>query len=444
MRSGARTRTRSSLSGVELRDLPSVDELARGVDDPLAVDAARAVLDRAREEIRAGAEPGDLSERVREELRAAREASLRRVLNATGVIVHTNLGRAPLAAEALDQVVEAARGYSNLELDLREGTRGSRQDHVAAILRRLTGAEAALVVNNNAAAMLLALAALAEGCEVIVSRGELIEIGDGFRIPDVLARSGARLVEVGTTNRTRARDYDKAVGPETALLLRVHQSNFRVVGFTELPRLEELAAIARRHELPLVDDLGSGVLFPSDNLLLGDSEPSARESLAAGADLVCFSGDKLLGGPQAGIVAGRADLVERLRRHPLQRALRIDKLSLAALEGTLRLYLDAPGRIPVLRMLGEDAAVVRARAERLASLVGGTVEETVARVGGGALPLAELPSHACAIEESLATPLRNGEPPVVGIVRDGKLLLDCRTLADDEVEEVAAAVTRCR
>jgi len=429
---------------VELRDLPSVDELARGVDDPLAVDAARAVLDRAREEIRAGAEPGDLSERVREELRAAREASLRRVLNATGVIVHTNLGRAPLAAEALDQVVEAARGYSNLELDLREGTRGSRQDHVAAILRRLTGAEAALVVNNNAAAMLLALAALAEGCEVIVSRGELIEIGDGFRIPDVLARSGARLVEVGTTNRTRARDYDKAVGPETALLLRVHQSNFRVVGFTELPRLEELAAIARRHELPLVDDLGSGVLFPSDNLLLGDSEPTARESLAAGADLVCFSGDKLLGGPQAGIVAGRADLVERLRRHPLQRALRIDKLSLAALEGTLRLYLDAPGRIPVLRMLGEDAALVRARAERLASLVGGTVEETVARVGGGALPLAELPSHACAIEESLATPLRNGEPPVVGIVRDGKLLLDCRTLADDEVEEVAAAVTRCR
>ncbi len=429
---------------MELRDLPSVDELARGVDDPLAVDAARAVLDRAREEIRAGAEPGDLSERVREELRAARKASLRRVLNATGVIVHTNLGRAPLAAEALDQVVEAARGYSNLELDLREGTRGSRQDHVAAILRRLTGAEAALVVNNNAAAILLALAALAEGREVIVSRGELIEIGDGFRIPDVLAHSGARLVEVGTTNRTRARDYEKALGPETALLLRVHQSNFRVVGFTELPRLEELAAIARRHELPLVDDLGSGVLFPSDNLLLGDSEPTARESLAAGADLVCFSGDKLLGGPQAGIVAGRADLVERLRRHPLQRALRIDKLSLAALEGTLRLYLDAPGRIPVLRMLGEEAAVVRARAERLASLVGGTVEETVARVGGGALPLAELPSHACAIEESLAAPLRNGEPPVVGIVRDAKLLLDCRTLADDEVEEVAAAVTRCR
>ncbi len=429
---------------MELRDLPSVDELARDTDDPLAVDAARTVLERAREEIRNGADPGDLAARVRDELTAARAPSLRRVLNATGVIVHTNLGRAPLAAEALAQVVEAARGYSNLELDLRSGARGSRQDHVAAILRRLTGAEAALVVNNNAAAMLLALAALAEGREVIVSRGELIEIGDGFRIPDVLARSGARLVEVGSTNRTRARDYEKAVHAETALLLRVHQSNFRVVGFTELPRLEELAAIAKRAGVPLLDDLGSGVLA-SNSLLLGDSsEPSARESLAAGADLVCFSGDKLLGGPQAGIVIGRANLVERLRRHPLQRAVRIDKLSLAALEGTLRVYLDAPERIPVLRMLREDAVAVRARAERLAALVGGAVEETVARVGGGALPLAELPSFACAVEESLAAPLRAGDPPVVGIVRDGRLLLDCRALADAEVEEVAAAVMRCR
>jgi L-seryl-tRNA(Ser) seleniumtransferase len=428
---------------MELRDLPSVDELARGADDPLAIAAARTVLDRAREEIRAGADPGDLAARVREELIAARAPSLRRVLNATGVIVHTNLGRAPLAEEALAQVVEAARGYSNLELDLREGSRGSRQDHVAAILRRLTGAEAALVVNNNAAAMLLALAALAEGREVIVSRGELIEIGDGFRIPDVLAHSGARLVEVGSTNRTRARDYEKVVRAETALILRVHQSNFRVVGFTELPRLEELAAVARRAGVPLLDDLGSGVLA-GNSLLQADGEPSARESLAAGADLVCFSGDKLLGGPQAGIVVGRGELIERLRRHPLQRAVRADKLTLAALEGTLRLYLDAPERIPVLRMLHEDSAVVRARAERLAALVDGTVEETVGRVGGGALPLAELPSFACAIEESLAAPLREGDPPVVGIVRDGKLLLDCRTLAEAEVDEVAAAVTRCR
>jgi L-seryl-tRNA(Ser) seleniumtransferase len=423
---------------VELRDLPSVDELARGLDDPLAIDAARAVLDRAREELRAGADPGDLAGRLAAELRALRAPSLRRVLNATGVIVHTNLGRAPLAEEAIAQVVETARGYSNLELDLTEGTRGSRQDHVAALLRRLTGADAALVVNNNAAAVLLALAALGEGREVVVSRGELIEIGDGFRIPDVLMRSGARLVEVGTTNRTRAKDYEKAIGPDTALLLRVHQSNFRVVGFTELPRLEELAAVARRHGLPLVDDQGSGAL-----LGLPD-EPTAKESLAAGADLVCFSGDKLLGGPQAGIVVGRADLVERLRRHPLQRAVRADKLSLAALEGTLRLYLDAPERIPVLRMLAQDTATVRARAERLASLIGGSIEETVGRVGGGALPLAELPSFACAIEESLSAPLRHGEPPVVGVLRDGKLLLDCLTLADAEVDEVAAAVSACR
>ena len=303
---------------MRLRDLPSVDELARAAGDPLAVDAARTVLERAREEVRAGLDPGDLRARLREELAAVRRHSLRRVLNATGVIVHTNLGRAPLADEALERVREVATGYSNLEYETASGSRGSRQDHVAAILRRLTGAEAALVVNNHAAAVLLALAALAERGEVVVSRGELIEIGDGFRIPDVLARSGARLVEVGTTNRTRAADYERAVRPETAALLRVHQSNFRVVGFTEQPRLEELAAIARRHDLPLIDDLGSGVLAA-----LGD-EPTAREALAAGADIVCFSGDKLLGGPQAGIVVGRADLVERLRRHPLQRALRAD------------------------------------------------------------------------------------------------------------------------
>ena len=261
---------------MELRDLPSVDELCRGVDDPLAVDAARAVLGLAREEIRAGADPGDLAERLAGELVRARSASLRRVLNATGVIVHTNLGRAPLAAEALARVVEVGHGYSNLEYDVAEGARGSRQDHVAPILRRLTGAESALVVNNNAAAVLLACAALAEDREVVVSRGELIEIGDGFRIPDVLARSGARLVEVGTTNRTRAADYERAIGPETALLLRVHQSNFRLVGFTEAPRLEELAAVAARHELPLVDDLGSGVLVGAAGRAVGDGVARGR------------------------------------------------------------------------------------------------------------------------------------------------------------------------
>jgi L-seryl-tRNA(Ser) seleniumtransferase len=429
------------LAHMRLRDLPSVDELARGIDDPLAVDAARAVLAQAREEIRAGADPGDLGERLRSELARARRPRLRRVLNATGVIVHTNLGRAPLPEAALDRVAETARGYSNLEYDLSAGTRGSRQDHCADVLRRLTGAESALVVNNNAGAVLLALAALAEGREVVVSRGELIEIGDGFRIPDVLARSGARLVEVGTTNRTRAEDYERAIGPETAMLLRVHQSNFRVVGFEERPALREVARVAARHGLPLVDDLGSGSLVER-----GD-EPTARESLAGGADLVCFSGDKLLGGPQAGIVAGRADVVERLRRHPLQRALRADKLTLAALEGTLVLYLDparARRKVPVLRMLDEPVEDVRARAERLAGLVRGEVEPTVARVGGGALPLSELESWACAVEEELAARLREQDPPVVGLVRDGRCLLDCRTLRDEEVDEVAAAISRCR
>jgi L-seryl-tRNA(Ser) seleniumtransferase len=426
---------------MDLRDLPSVDELAREVDDPLAVGAARAVIDGARAEIRAGLEPGDLAARLREKLAATRRPVLRRVLNATGVIVHTNLGRAPLPARALERVVEVGRSYSNLEYDLDAGSRGSRQDHVASLLCRLTGAESAIVVNNNAGAMLLALAALAEGREVIVSRGELIEIGDGFRIPDVLVRSGARLVEVGTTNRTRAVDYERAVSEHTALLLRVHQSNFRVVGFTERAGLQELANVARQRSVPLLDDLGSGALVELHD------EPTARDSLAAGADLVCFSGDKLLGGPQAGIVAGRADLVEQLCRHPLHRALRIDKLGLAALEGTLLLYLEpeqALAEVPVLRMLRAEPSSIRARAERLASAVGGDVEETVGRVGGGALPLAELPSFACAIQEELVGALRAHEPPVVGIVRDGRLLLDCLTLDDEEADEVAAAVRACR
>ena len=430
---------------MKLRDLPSVDELLRDerlAAEPheLALATARTVLERAREEIKAGGDPGSIVDTVLTELARARQPSLRRVVNATGVLVHTNLGRAPLAKAALARVTEVGAGYSNLEYDLERGERGSRQDHLAELLQLLTGAESALVVNNNAAAVLLALAALAEGREVIVSRGELIEIGDGFRIPDVLVRSGARLVEVGTTNRTRAADYERALGPETALLLRVHQSNFRVLGFTERPELGDLAAIAQRSGLPLVDDLGSGALGR-----IGD-EPTPAESLRAGADLVCFSGDKLLGGPQAGVVVGRADLVERLRRHPLQRALRADKLTLAALEGTLALALDPSTRdeVPVLRMLHEPVDAVRARAERLAELVGGEVEETVARVGGGALPLAELPSFACAVEEALAEPLRRGALPVIAVVRDGRTLLDCRTLTDAEVDEVASAVRAAR
>jgi len=431
---------------MDLRDLPSVDrlladEVLAAAPRPLATTAARTAVEQARETIQAGGEPGDLVEAARAELERLVSPALRRVLNATGVIVHTNLGRAPLPPAALARAVDVGGSYSNLELDLASGSRGSRQDHVADALRRLTGAEAALVVNNNAAAVLLALAALADGREVVVSRGELVEIGDGFRIPDVLSRSGARMVEVGTTNRTRVVDYERAIGPDTALLLRVHQSNYRIVGFTESVPTRELAQISRRAGLWLVDDLGSGSLAD-----VGD-EPTAASSLAAGADLVCFSGDKLLGGPQAGIVVGRAELVERLRRHPLQRALRADKLTLAALEGTLALHQDperARAQIPVLRMLDEPVEAVRERAERLAGLVGGEVEETVARVGGGALPLAELTSAACAIEEALAAPLRLGDPPVLGIVRDGRLLLDARTLTDTEVDEAARAVLKAR
>ena len=427
---------------MKLRDLPSVDELAREADDPLAVDAARVVLARAREEIRAGAEPGDLAARLRDELAAVRRPVLRRVLNATGVIVHTNLGRAPLPALALERALEVGRSYSNLEYELGTGSRGSRQDHVAAIVRRLTGAEAAIVVNNNAGALLLALAALAEGREVIVSRGELIEIGDGFRIPDVLGRSGARLVEVGTTNRTRATDYANAITAETALLLRVHQSNFRVVGFAEQPALKELAAVARDRTTCRCSTTSARARSSRSPT----SRPPATRSPAAptssaSAATSCSAARRRASSP------GRADLVEKLRRHPLHRALRIDKLSLAALEGTLLLYLEperARAEVPVLRMLEEPGSLVQERAERLAAATGGTVEETVARVGGGALPLVELPSFACAVAEELAGPLRDGDPPVVGIVRDGRLLLDCRTLDDAEVDEVAAAVRACR
>jgi L-seryl-tRNA(Ser) seleniumtransferase len=431
---------------VRLRDLPSVDELLRtealaALPHVAAVAAARDTLARAREEIAAGHDPGDLAARTLDAATRQAQPALRRVVNATGIVLHTNLGRAPLAPTAVDHLSEVAAGYSNLEYDLRAGSRGSRHDHLATRLRALTGAEDALVVNNNAAAVLLALSALAEGREVVVSRGELIEIGDGFRIPDVLARSGARLVEVGTTNKTRAGDYEAAIGPGTAAILRVHQSNFRVLGFTERPELRQLAQIAARYSLPLVDDLGSG------SLIAHADEPLAGESLAAGAPLVTFSGDKLLGGPQAGIVCGRADLVSLLRRHPLQRALRPDKLTLAALEGTLLLYADperAEREVPALRMLREPVENVRARAERLAALTGGVVVETVARPGGGALPLYDLPSAGVELERELAARLRTAEPPVVALVRGDRTLLDCRTIADDEIELAAAAVAATR
>jgi L-seryl-tRNA(Ser) seleniumtransferase len=414
-----------------LRDLPSVDRLATSV--------ARAELAARRDELLAGAaDEVDLVSRSRERLRAP----LRRVLNATGVVVHTNLGRAPLAPAARSAVTAAAEGYSNLELDLATGERGSRHAHVEALMREITGAEAALAVNNCAAAVLLAAAALAgRGREVVVSRGQLIEIGGGFRVPEVVAQAGARLVEVGTTNRTRLGDYAAALGEWTGAILRAHPSNFRTLGFTEEVEIEALCELG----VPVIDDVGSGVL--ADELELLAEEPSVRRSLRAGAAVVCFSGDKLLGGPQAGVMVGTRDAIEACRRHPLARAVRIDKLSLAALAATVALYRDpdlARAELPVLRMLEPTPEVLDARARRLADGCGGDVVAATAKVGGGALPLLELPGPAVAVDLALAEPLRAGDPAVVGRVADGRLLLDVRTLTDAEADLVAAAVQACR
>jgi L-seryl-tRNA(Ser) seleniumtransferase len=419
-----------------LRQLPSVDSLLALAEDTAERHghaATVAAIRSALAEARAAGEPRSAEQllaRVHQLL--ARPPSLRPVLNATGVIVHTNLGRAPLADVALDRVRAVASGYSNLEYDLDAGARGSRHAHLGGLLAELTGAETGMAVNNNAAAVLLSLAALAGGREVVISRGELIEIGDGFRIPDILAQSGARLVEVGSTNRTSVHDYERAIGPDTAALVRVHQSNFRMVGFTAAPALADLAALAAAHGLPLIDDLGSGQLLDLPDLA---DEPTARGSIEAGAAVVCFSGDKLLGGPQAGVIVGQAAVLERIRRHPLARAVRIDKLSLAALEATLELYRDpqrALRAVPALAAAAEAAEAVRMRAQGLADRLGGTVVATTARVGGGAVPLLELPSFACALDggDALAAALRASDPPVVAVVREGRVLLDCRTLTD--------------
>jgi L-seryl-tRNA(Ser) seleniumtransferase len=414
-----------------LRDLPSVDRLATSV--------AKAVLQERRAELLGGArDDADLVARAAARLRP----SLQRVVNATGVIVHTNLGRAPLSDPARAAVLRAATGYSNLELDLGDGRRGSRHEHVEALLRELTGAEGALVVNNCAAAVLLATAALAgDGREVVVSRGQLIEIGGSFRIPDVVAQSGAVLREVGTTNRTRLRDYAAVLADTTGAILRAHPSNFRAVGFVEEVSIEALCGLG----MPVIDDVGSGVL--ADELPLLADEPSVRRSVRAGAALVCFSGDKLLGGPQAGVLVGTADAVAAARNHPLARALRIDKLSLAAVEATLALYRDperARREIPVLAMLECEPAVLQARAERLAGAIGGEVVEAVAKVGGGALPLLELTGPAVALHsespDATAARLRGGDPPVLARIQDGRVLLDPRTMADEEVAWVAAAL----
>ncbi len=422
-----------------LRGLPSVDRLATAV--------ARAELQARREELLDGGDAVDdttvdLVARARARLRPR----LRRVLNATGVVVHTNLGRAPLAAEAQAAVAAVADGYCNLELDLAAGARGSRQAHVEELLRELTGAQAALAVNNCAAAVLLACAALAGGRDVVVSRGQLIEIGGGFRIPEILELAGTRLVEVGTTNRTRRADYEAALaagGERIGAILRAHPSNFRTVGFVAEVEIEELCELGAA----VIDDVGSGVLTDDLELLAG--EPPVRRSVGAGAALTAFSGDKLLGGPQAGMLVGTRAAVEACRRHPLARAVRIDKLSLAALEATLALHRDpvaARRTLPVLAMLEADDATLSRRAHELAAATGGTVVASTARVGGGALPLLELPGPAVAIAPgpagatALAADLRAGDPAVVGRLHDGRLLLDPRTLTEDEAREVARAV----
>lgn len=428
-----------------LRDLPAVDALAAEVDAPraLAVAAARAVLAQRRDELLGGGRGDpDLSSRARKWAADAESPSLRRVLNATGVLLHTNLGRAPLAASAQEAVAGAAEGYANLELDLETGARGSRHAHVEDLLCQLTGAQAAMVVNNCAGATLLAAAALAgPGRDVVVSRGQLVEIGGGFRIPEVIAQAGARLVEVGTTNKTRIADYERALGDATGAILRVHPSNFRQLGFVQDVDIESLSALG----VPVIDDVGSGVLADAQPQL--SEEPGVRRSVTAGAALVCFSGDKLLGGPQAGLMVGQTDAVAAARAHPLARALRLDKLSLAALEATLRLYRDparARAEIPVLRMLGLTEAALSKRASALAAAVGGEVVRGVGRIGGGALPLLELPGPVVALDapspDALAARLRSGDPPVVGRIEGGRLLLDPRTLAQDELEPAARAV----
>jgi L-seryl-tRNA(Ser) seleniumtransferase len=421
-----------------LRALPSVDRLATAVARAELADRRRALL------------AGEAAEDV--DLVTAARARLvpgaRRVLNATGVVLHTNLGRAPLADEARAAIAAAATGYGALELDLATGRRSRRGRRAEVLLTALTGAEAALVVNNGAAAVLLAAAALAgPGRELVVSRGELIEIGGGLRIADVVAQSGARLVEVGATNRTRAPDYAAAIGPATGAILRVHQSNFQMTGFVARPALEELVALG----VPVIDDLGSGALESDRPAFAG--EPTARGALAAGATLVCFSGDKLLGAPQAGIIVGSAAHVDACRSHPLARALRIDKLCLAGLEATLELHADpalADERVPVLAMLAVPAATLAARTRQLATLIGGRVVELPSPTGGGSLPLHELDGPGVALEPgehgaaALAARLREGDPPLIVRVQDELVLLSARTLTPDEISLAADCVARAR
>jgi L-seryl-tRNA(Ser) seleniumtransferase len=458
-----------SRSGTDLRRrLPSVDEVLRedAVRDlealhgrELVLRHLRPLLDEARALAGRGDEAGlsaalrDLPGRLGRLLAVAASPSLVAVINATGVVVHTNLGRAPLPAAAAARVAALASSYSNLEFDLEKGERGSRETHAEGRLRALLGADAT-VVNNNAAAVLLAVNTLAEGREVLVSRGELVEIGGSFRIPDILRKAGARLREVGTTNRTRLADYDAALGPETGLILKVHPSNFRIVGFTASASLRDLAALARSRNVPLVEDLGSGAL---GGLPPAVDEPVVSASLEAGADLVTFSGDKLVGGPQAGLAVGRKPIVDALRRNPLYRALRVDKMTLAALDAVLAVHEAgrAAREVPVVRMLWQTADDLRRRAEPLVAAVAAEVPGVElslvagsSAVGGGAAPGAEVPTtlitlaHPTRSAQRLAADLRAGSPPVVARVAEDRLVLDLRTVHPDEEPALAAALLR--
>jgi L-seryl-tRNA(Ser) seleniumtransferase len=459
-----------------LRKIPKVDELlaAQEVKELFAIhpnevvrEGIRNGLERLRQAILSAAKAEDIPDETfalshllplfKEEIAKQVSPHLLRAINATGVVIHTNLGRSPLSERALRAVEEVSKGYSNLEYDLSQGTRGSRYAHVEEILLRLTGAEGGIVVNNNAGAVLLALNTLAQGKEVIVSRGELVEIGGAFRIPDVMARSGAILREVGTTNRTHLRDYEEAVGENTALLLKVHTSNYRVVGFTAEVSLEELVQLGKKYNRPVLNDLGSGCLI--DLSVYGlQKEPTVQEAVRAGADVVTFSGDKLLGGPQAGIILGKKELIDGIKGNPLNRALRIDKLTLAALESTLIAYLSEGGaikEIPTLRMLTIPLAQLRKRARRLERLVKGETEgafieiiQEHSQVGGGSLPLQNLPTWAVAVKphkagvETLEAELRNQAPPIIARISDDRLILDLRTIQADELRTIAQGMAQ--
>jgi len=458
------------------RELPSVDELVHATavaalstscGAAAVTDAARAVLERLRQEIASGLLDeaalklalGGLNRAIEEQLRHALQPSLRPVINATGVILHTNLGRAPLAEAALERIRETAAVYSNLEFEVEAGERGKRDVHVERLLRKLLSDDNAtpdvstIVVNNNAAAVLLALNTLAEGGEVIVSRGELVEIGGSFRIPEVMAKSGATLREVGTTNRTRVGDYEKAINEHTRLLLRVHRSNFEITGFTEQASADELVKLARRCGIPLLEDLGSGALVDLRNFGIG-GEPIVLDSLRAGVDVVTYSGDKLLGGPQAGLISGRADLVKRMRSNSLFRALRVDKLTYAALEGTLLAYVRRDhDAIPSVRMMRLTKDGIGKRAEKIAAQVKPAkmqvaVIDGESVIGGGAAPSSVLPTRLLALScadlsaDELARRLRTFDPPIVARVEDGRVLLDLRTVFAEQDETIIVALKR--